>query len=69
MNQKTSIFHYSKYYGSVTGVTRLKVALNMADSKCHLETARILNRLCCFYSENLLDQHLNASVPTTEISK
>ena len=31
MNQNTSIFHYYKNYGSLTRVTRLKVALNMAD--------------------------------------
>ena len=29
MNQTTSIFHYSKNYGSLTRVTRLKVAVNI----------------------------------------
>ena len=31
MNQKTSIFHYVNNYGSLTRVTRLKVAVNRAD--------------------------------------
>ena len=33
MNQKTSICHYSKNYSSLTRVTRLKVAVNMAYRK------------------------------------
>ena len=31
MNLKTSIFQRSKYYGSPTPATKLKVILNMAD--------------------------------------
>ena len=31
INFKTTIFHHSKYYGSPTRVTKLKVASNMAD--------------------------------------
>ena len=36
MNQKTSIFHHCKNYGSLTRVSRLKIALNMADHTCLL---------------------------------
>ena len=34
MNKKTFIFHYSKNYGSLTCVIKLKVAVNMADPTC-----------------------------------
>ena len=35
MNQKTStIFHYSKNYGSLTSVTMLQNAVNIADPTC-----------------------------------
>ena len=34
MDQKTSIFHYSKNYGSLTRETRFKVAINTADPTC-----------------------------------
>ena len=34
MNPKTFICHYYKNYGSLTRVTRLKFALNMADPTC-----------------------------------
>ena len=33
---ETYIFHYSKDYGSLTRVTRLKVEVNMSDAKCLL---------------------------------
>ena len=34
MSKKTSIFHYSKSFGNLTCVIRLKVAVNMADLTC-----------------------------------
>ena len=39
---KTSIIHYSKINGSLTRETRLKVAVNMEDLTCLLETVRTL---------------------------
>ena len=39
---KTSIFHYSKKYGSLTRETWLKVAVNLEDLTCLLKTVRIL---------------------------
>ena len=40
---KTSIFRYSKNYGSLTLKTRIKDAVNMEDLICLLATVRILN--------------------------
>ena len=37
MNQKDFHLHYSKNYGNLTGVTRLKVVVNMPDPTCLLE--------------------------------
>ena len=42
MNQKTSIFRYSKNCGSLTSVTKLKNAVNMADPTCLFGTVRPL---------------------------
>ena len=39
---KTSILHHSKNYGSLTRETRSKVAINMEDLTCLLETVRTL---------------------------
>ena len=39
---KTSIIHYSKINGNLTRETRLKVAVNMEDLTCLLETVRTL---------------------------
>ena len=40
---QTSIFHYSKNYGSLTHETRTKDAVNMRDLICLLATVRTLN--------------------------
>ena len=40
---KTSIFRYSKNYGSMTHETRIKDAVNMEDLICLLATVRTLN--------------------------
>ena len=45
---KTSIFRYSKKYGSLTRETRLKVAVNMEYVACLLETVRTLKILGSF---------------------
>ena len=42
MNQKTSIYHYSNNYGNLSNATRLRVAVNMTDPTCLLETVRPL---------------------------
>ena len=39
---QTSIFHYSKNYGSLTHETRIKDAVNMGDLICLLATVRTL---------------------------
>ena len=39
----TSIFRYSKNYGSLTHETRIKDAVNMEDLICLLATVRTLN--------------------------
>ena len=39
---KTSIFRYSKNYGSLTHETRIKDAVNMEDLMCLLATVRTL---------------------------
>ena len=39
---QTSIFRYSKNYGSLTHETRIKDAVNMADLICLLATVRTL---------------------------
>ena len=41
---KTSIFRYSKNYGSLTPETRIKDAVNMEDLICLLATVRTLKR-------------------------
>ena len=41
---QTSIFRYSKNYGSLTHETRIKDAVNMADIICLLATVRTLKR-------------------------
>ena len=38
MNQKASTLHYIKHYDSLTRVTRLKIAVEMAGPTCILET-------------------------------
>ena len=40
---QTSIFRYSKNYGSLTHETRIKDAVNMGDLICLLATVRTLN--------------------------
>ena len=40
---QTSIFRYSKNYGSLTHETRIKDAVNMRDLICLLATVRTLN--------------------------
>ena len=40
---QTSIFCYSKNYGSLTHETRIKDAVNMGDIICLLATVRTLN--------------------------
>ena len=40
---QTSIFRYSKNYGSLTHETRIKDAVNMEDLVCLLATVRTLN--------------------------
>ena len=40
---QTSIFRYSKNYGSLTHETRIKDAVNMGDLICLLTTVRTLN--------------------------
>ena len=42
---QTSIFRYSKNYGSLTHETRIKDAVNMGDLICLLATVRTLNDL------------------------
>ena len=42
---QTSIFRYSKNYGSLTHETRLKDAVNMVDLICLLATVRTLKDL------------------------
>ena len=41
---QTSIFRYSKNYGSLTHETRIKDAVNMEDLICLLATVRNLNK-------------------------
>ena len=41
---QTSIFRYSKNYGSLTHETRIKDAVNMGDLKCLLATVRTLKQ-------------------------
>ena len=42
---QTSIFRYSKNYGSLTHETRIKDAVNMGDLICLLATVRTLNHV------------------------
>ena len=46
---QTSIFRYSKNYGSLTHETRIKDAVNMGDLKCLLATVRTLKPLDVIY--------------------
>ena len=46
---QTSIFRYSKNYGSLTHETRIKDAVNMGDLICLLSTVRTLNRQSLLY--------------------
>ena len=48
---QTSIFRYSKNYGSLTHETRIKDAVNMGDLICLLATVRTLKELktCSFH--------------------
>ena len=41
---QTSIFRYSKNYGSLTHETRIKVSVNMEDLICFLATVRTLKK-------------------------
>ena len=50
-NTKTSIFRYSKNYGSLTHETGIKDAVNMKDLTCLLATVRTLNLL--LHTENV----------------
>ena len=52
----TSIFRYSKNYGSLTHETRIKDAVNMEDLICLLATVRTLNGLV---SRALQDGHIS----------
>ena len=53
-----SIIHYSKINGSLTRETRLKVAVNMEDLTCLLETVRTLKPRP-FFGALLISRDLN----------
>ena len=50
---QTSIFRYSKNYGSLTHETRIKDAVNMGDLICLLATVRTLNIMLYSSSKEL----------------
>ena len=50
---KTSIFRYSKNYGSLTHETIIKDAVNMEDLICLLATVRTLKRSYYYHSNNV----------------
>ena len=45
MNQKIFTFYHSKNYGSLARVTRIIVAVNMADPTCLMEGAHTLRKV------------------------
>ena len=50
---QTSIFRYSKNYGSLTHETRIKDAVNMGDLKCLSATVRTLKKFSEFYPKTI----------------
>ena len=54
VNQKISISHYSKIYGCLTRLTRLNVAVNMADPTSLMARDRTLN-ICHLHTQNKKD--------------
>ena len=75
INSKTTIFQYSKNYGSPTRVTRLKVAPNMADSiSMFINTQTVTLRLKRYYfSEkniiiNIYTDNFSLEIPTNKYS-
>ena len=69
---QTSIFRYSKNYGSLTHETRIKDAANMGDLICLLTTVRTLNFTISTISsltlapvQSLTRSEIDGSDPTT----
>ena len=58
---QTSIFRYSKNYGSLTHDTRIKDAVNMVDLICLLATVRTLTRVLRVHQLKWLLGHVNVN--------
>ena len=63
---QTSIFCYSKNYGSLTHETRIKDAVNMGDLVCLLATVRTL-KMQVGHIQIILQDHVSLKIRNTSI--